>query len=332
MDTKKLVEMVMRLDAATVAPAVRNDDVAAAFLSRQLTYVRAQTIDAKHAPLNAFSVFPVQTEISAGAATALQYYYDMVGMAQLIANPADDMPRADLIAREVPVSIKQFGDSYGYSVQDLENAAFARIPLSIRKGMAAKKAIDVKLNDLAWFGDSKAGIIGFLSNEDMTSMALAADGTGSVTALSAKTPAQMYRDVTDLIESIQVNTNETEIADTVLLAPATYRTLAHTLYITSNSAGTVIGQTNRTVLEMLQDQHPEIKRWMKIGELTAADPAGDVMIAGVFDPDYVRFEIPIRFDQRPVQEKNFEYIINCRASSCGVTTFRPYCFTKAVGA
>ena len=322
------------MDAATLAKVTHNDDVASAFLSRQLTYVRAATIDVKHAPLNAFTVFPVQTEIPVGATTALQYYYDMIGMAKLIANPADDLPRADIIAREASVAVKEFGDSYGYSVSDLEHAAFARIPLSIRKGMAAKKGIDVKLNKLAWFGDSAAGITGFLDNTNMSVLTLAGDGTGSATALSTKTPAQMYRDVTDLIESIAINTNETEVADTVLLAPAVYRTLAHTLYITSNSAGTVIGQTNRTVLEMLQDQHPEIKRWLKVGELHNGDDTGtmDVMIAGVFDPDYVRFEIPIRFDQRPVQEKNLEYVVNCRSSSCGVTVFRPYAFTKAIGA
>ena len=81
-------------------------------------------------------------------------------------------------------------------------------------------------------------------------------------------------------------------------------------------------------------KYPEIRRWLKVGELKNADSTGtkDYIIAGVFDPDYVRFEIPLRFDQRPVQEKNLSFNVPCRSKVVGVTVFRPYCFTKAVGA
>jgi len=323
------IEMIERLDAATLKGiGDRMDDASAAFLSRQLTYVRAQTIDVPHAPLNAFTVFPVQTEIPVGADTALQYYYDMVGMAELISNPADDLPRADVLAHETSVHVRQFGDAYGYSVQDLEQAAFARVSLSARKGIAAKRGIDIKLNKLAWNGDAKGGIVGFIDNENMSEYTLAADGTGAATTFESKTAVQMYRDVSNIIESIAINTGEVEKANTVIFAPKPYRALATTLYTTTN------GQTTDTVLQMLQSHYPEITRWLKVSELHNADSTGtkDIVIAGYFDPDYIRFEIPKRFDQRPIQERNLEYIVNCLASSVGVTVSRPYCFTKAVGA
>ncbi len=333
--TKQIVKNIERLDAATFERALasatgqhRFDAATAAFLSRQLTYIRAQTLQVKHAPLNAFTVFPVQTEIPQGASTALQYVYDMVGMAKIIANPADDLPFVDALAEEWPVSVKEVGAAYGYSVSELEQAAFANVSLSTMKSDAVKRAIDTKLNKIAWNGDAAANIIGFLDNENVSEYALTADGTGSATTLSSKTAEKQYRDVANLIETIGENTNETEDANTILFAPAPYRALSTTLYTTAN------GQTTQTVLQMLKAHYPQITRWLKVGELHNADATGtkDLMIAGFFDPSYIRFEIPLRFEQRPVQENNLSFKIPCRSKVAGVTVFRPYCFTKSVGA
>ena len=57
------------------------DEATSVFLARQLTHIRAQTLQVKKAPMNAFRVFPVQTDIPAGAESAVQYIYDAVGMA-----------------------------------------------------------------------------------------------------------------------------------------------------------------------------------------------------------------------------------------------------------
>lgn len=328
--TKQIVKNIERLDANTLNKALagRFDESQSAFLARQLTYIRSQVLQVKHAPLNAFTVFPVMTDIPQGAETALQRVYDMVGMAKIISNPADDLPMADPLAQEWPVNVKELGAAYGYSVRDLEAAAFSRTPLSKMKADAAKQAIDIKLNKLAWNGDKANKIIGFLNNENMSEYTLTADGASNATTLASKTAEKMYRDVANLIESIGVNTNEVEDANTVLFAPAVYRALSTTLYTTDN------GQTTQFVLKMLQANYPQITRWLKVGELHNADDTGtkDMMIAGCFDPLYIRFEIPLRFEQRPVQENNLYFKIPCRATTVGVTIFRPYCFTKAIGA
>lgn len=327
--TNPYIEKVERLDADTISRVLtRLDATQSAFLARMLTQVRARVLQVTHARLNAFTVFPVQTEISAGAETALQRIYDMVGMAKIIANPADDLPLVDILAQETSVKVKEVGAAYQYSVSDLEAAAFANLPLTTMKGNAVKRAIDTKLNSIAWKGDAENGIVGFLDNANLSEYTLLATGSSSSTKLSDKTAEQMYKDVAAIIESISDNTDDTEKADTVLFAPGPYNALSTTLYTTDN------GQTTQTVLSMLKENYPEIRRWLKVGELKNADSTGtkDYIIAGVFDPDYVRFEIPLRFDQRPVQEKNLSFNVPCRSKVVGVTVFKPYCFTKAVGA
>lgn len=329
MNSKDYILNVERLDAETIGSKIANFDTNySALAARMLTQVRAKTLDVKHGNLNAFSVFPVQTEVSAGAETALQRIYDMVGMAKVVANPADDLPLADVFVEEKSVKVKQLGIAYQYSVRDLQHAVFSNTPLSTMKANAARKANDVKINKIAWFGDKDNGITGFLDNTNVSEYTLKADGNGSGTALSTKTAEKQYRDMNEFINTIANNTDDTEEPNTVLMSPSVYTTLSSTLYTTAD------GQTTKTVLAMLKENHPEITRWLKVGELKKADSSKqkDVMVVGYFDPDYIRLEIPNRFEQMPVQAKNLAFTVPCHSEVIGVTVFRPYCFTKAVGA
>ena len=71
---------------------------------------------------------------------------------------------------------------------------------------------------------------------------------------------------------------------------------------------------------------------MKVGELKKAGAGeSDVMVAGYFDPMYIKLEIPTRFDQLPVQYRNLEYIVDCIAEAVGVTVTMPMAFAKAEG-
>lgn len=315
-------EQLTRLDQQALN--ARFDASQSAFIAEQLTKTRAKTIQVKHAALNAFTLFPVQTEIPVGAETAKQIYYDLVGMATIISNYADDLPRADAVAEETAVNVRHIGASYGYSVIDLENAAFANLPLSTLKANAAKRSVDKKLNDIAFKGDAKYGITGFLDNSNLNEYTLTADGTGSSTKFSTKTADKMFRDMTAFIESVPIATEYSEQMNTIAMSPDAYLALASTTYNAT---------TGLTVLQTLQAQHPEITRWLKIGEFKNADSTGtkDIMVGGYFDPDYVRLEIPKRFDQLPVEKRNLDYIIDCLASTVGVTVFMPYAFSKAVG-
>lgn len=308
----KYLELEGRMDADT-----------SVFLARQLTHIRAQTLTVKKTPLNAFQVFPVQTDIPAGAETAVQYIYDGVGVAEIISNYADDLPRVDVAAKEQAVKVVNLGDSYGYSLQEVRNAQFAKVNLNAMKAQQAKRGIDVKLNSIAWKGDEKANIVGFLNNPNITTVALPADGTGSKTEFSAKTVDQMIRDINAIIDSIPLATNQVETANTVLMAPKVYNALAETRIPDGNG---------QTVLAFIKSVHPEITRWMKVFELqSAGTDNSDMVVAGYFDPTYIKFENPTLFEQLPVERKNLTYTVNCIAQTVGVSVFMPMAFAKAQG-
>lgn len=299
------------------------DESASVFLARQLTHVRAQVLRVKKAPLNAFTLFPVQTDIPEGAETAIQRTYDSVGIAEIISNYADDLPRVDLVAKEDSVKVMNLGDAYGWNEKEIKNAQFAQVNLTADKALAARRAMDVKINKIAFRGDAKHKIVGFLDNANISSYALPTDGTGSSTRFSDKTEDQVIRDVNNIIRAVPLQTHEVEQINTLAFAPTVYAYLATTR----------LSNTETTLLSFLQKVHPEVTRWMSVGELEGAGTAGkNMIIGGNFTPEYIKLEIPQRFQQLPVERRNLEYIVNCVASIVGVTVTMPLAFVKVEGA
>ena len=68
----------------------KQDD--ALFIAQELNYIRARALEVEHSPLNSFRVFPQETDVPAGAETALTIVYDSVGMAKIVADYGDDLP------------------------------------------------------------------------------------------------------------------------------------------------------------------------------------------------------------------------------------------------
>ena len=297
-----------------------NEDVSV-FLAQQLTHVRNQALEVKKAPLNAFQVFPVTTDIPKGADSAVQYIYDAVGIAKVIANYADDLPRVDVFATAQVVRVKDLGVSYGYSDKELANAAYARVNLSASKATKSRRAIDLKINQIAWKGDTANKITGFLNNPNISEYTLATGASGKTT-FKSKTEAEILKDITEFLQTIADATNEVEQANTLLLPPNAYAHLATTR----------LADSDRTLLEFIRQVNPNLTRIMKVGELKGASADGsDMMVAGYFDPDYIKLEIPERFDQKPAERRNLETVINCTASVAGVTVTIPMSFVKAKG-
>jgi len=299
----------------------KEDD--ALFIAQELNYIRSRALEVEHSPLNSFRVFPQETDVPAGAETALQLVYDSVGMAKIVADYGDDLPRAEAVATTIASKVYTVADSYGYNYVELEHARMSNVNLESRKALASRRGIDLKLNNIAWFGDAEHGITGFINNPNIANVTIPADGTGSSALFVDKTPEQIIRDVNAIINEVSNNTNGVEMPDTVLFAPAVYDLLEST---------PKSQYSDRTILEFLRGAHPEVSRWMKIGELKGAGTGGtDMIIAGVFRPEYVRQENPVRFDQLPVQYRNLEYVVPCVARTLGVTINVPVCFASAYG-
>ena len=133
-------------DIRAIQSTGRLDANEGVFFARQLEFIKSQSYDVKRAKLSAMEVFPVSTATPEGATTITYRQYDQVGMAKIIANYADDLPRADVSGKEFTSPIRGIGVSYGYNMQEIRSAMYAGTSLSERKMRSAQRAHEEKIN------------------------------------------------------------------------------------------------------------------------------------------------------------------------------------------
>lgn len=293
---------------------VNMDDNTALFFERQLEHVKSKTYDVKYPELKARSLIPVSNEAGPGADTIKYEQYDMVGMAQIVANYASDFPRADIKGKEFRSPVRSLGASYGYSIQDIRAAQMKGLPLQARKANAAKRAILLKENRIAFFGDTENGLLGFFHHPNLPEAHLAADGTNSVTYWAVKSPELILRDLNVIANAPITSSLGVESADTLLLSPTRWAFLT-TLKIP---------YSDKSVLKWFLENHPTVKSAEQVPELEIAGSGGyERIIAYRRSPDALTLEIPQDFEQFPPQEKGLEYEIPCHSRVGGVNFYYP---------
>lgn len=310
-------------DLAIIQNAGHFDGAESIFFASELEAVKARTYDKKYPGLSATQNIPVSSEVNPGAETIKYYQYDQVGMAKIISNYADDLPRVDVMGKEFTANIRSIGVSYGYNVQDIRAARMAGKPLEQRRANAAKLANDQTVNKIAYFGDSAHGLVGLFTHANVSVYTLPGDGTSSSTKLADKTPDKVLRDLNGIVQKVLDLTQNIEIPDTMLLPPSVYADIA-TRPRSDNS--------DTTILEFFLKNSPYIKNVVPCLECKGAGTGGeDLIFVYRKDPDAVTLEIPQAFEQFPPQPSGLEYNIPCHSRCGGVIFYYPLSAIKASG-
>lgn len=305
----RAIESTGRLDA--------NEGV---FFARQLEYLRPQAYDVRRAPLSALAVMPVDTSVPEGAEYITYTQYDQAGVAKIIANYADDLPRADVSGKQFTSPIRSIGDSYGYSVQEIRAANYAGTNLDARKQGAARRAHDELVNRLAWAGDSISGLPGFLNNPNIPNYIIPATGTGTSKLWTTKTPDQILADMNGLVNQVYFQSKGIHRANQLWM-PLEQHTLISTMPRSSLS--------DTTVLDFFIRNNPGVSV-RPLLELDGANAGGlDAMIALENDRDNYVLQLPMMFRQHAPQQRNLEFVIPCESRFAGVSVFYPLAFAKA---
>lgn len=291
------------------------------FFARELESKKSKAYDVVKAPLKAFDLFPVDTSAGPGAETIVYEQYDMTGLAKVIANYADDLPRADVKGKEFTARIKSVGNSYGYSLQEIRASQMANKSLPERKSNAAVRSQREIWNRIAFYGDAINNLQGFLTNTNIPDSS-APNGAGGTPQWSTKTPDEILEDMNTLANSVITLTNGAETADTMVLPIAQYTLIASTPRSSTSDT---------TILEYFLKNNPFIKSVEWANELDSVQLAangvtrftGDVAFVYRRSPDVVTLEMPVLFEQLPVQERGLEYIIPCHSRIGGVLVYYP---------
>lgn len=292
-----------------------------ALLARQLDFIKSKTYDVKYAELKARKLIPVSSESDPGAEKIFYRQYDQTGLAKVIANYADDLPRADVKGKEFVAEVKTLGDSYGYNYVEMQNAAYAGLPLEQRRASAARRAIAQLENRIAFFGDTEANLGGFITNPNIGTVTIPNPGSG--TQWVNKTPDQILSDMNLVANSVVTGSLGVEIPDTMLIPLSQYNYVAST----ARSAN-----SDTTILNYFLQNNPYIKQVEWVNELKGAGAgSSDVIMAYRRDPEVLTLEIPDDFKQLELQVRGLEYVIPCVERFAGVLIYYPLAIAKGEG-
>jgi hypothetical protein len=279
-----------------------------------LEAVKSKTYDVKYLNLKARDFIPVDGSIPSGADSFSWKSWDWAGMAKILANYADDLPKVDVLAQENTQGIKSLGDSYAYTVQDIRASAMSGMSLDSKRAAAARRAVENLIEQLAAVGNAAAGLPGFLNN---TNVPLVTAALGDITGgWDTATASEILEDLHFIVNSVVITTKQTHVPDTLLLPISRYQRIA-TL--------TMGGGDNRTVLRVFLENNPYIKNVDQWHYLDTADAAGTGPRAIAYhrNPEVVELVIPQEFEQFPPQAKGLAFEVPCHARFGGVTFYYP---------
>lgn len=294
------------------------------FFNRQLEKIKSQTYDQKYPELKAPMLIPVSTDAGSAAETITYESYDQVGIAKMISNYADDLPRADVKGRQYSSPVRSLGDSYGYSIQEVRASAMANKDLPMRKANAARRAIDKLINDIAWFARPtdgvNGGLTGLIYNPNVTK-AVVTTRNGHTT-WATKTADEILADLNEVVSDMIALTKGLEVPDTILLPIDEYALISTTPRSSTSDT---------TILEFFLKNNPSITRVEWVNELAdmAIKPVSgnvgpiNVMVCYKRNPDNLTLEIPQPFEQFAAEPRGLEFVVPCHARCGGVIVYYP---------
>lgn len=288
----------------------------------QLQHLRAQVLERPYPELKARRIIPQQAESPAGAEEFAYIVADQVGMFELITNYSDDLPVTDVKGEKLIAEISEFGGAVHYSVNDVERANMAGLPLTNRKMMSNRDAAERKFEQIAWTGNSASGQYGMLNHPNITKETAATKGGGGTTWANNATAQEVYDDLVRPVIQQTEDTNEIERPDTYVMS------LSDLEYANSVFFGDASGQS---ALQRFKQNYPEITIETTSYMKGAGAGSTNVILAFKNDPNKVAMETPLPYTVMPPQMRNLATIINARMRTAGVVAYFPLSITVIEG-
>ena len=294
-------------------PTERWDDKYTATLERELDYIKQKTYDVVYPAFKARALIPVSGEAPPGAQNITYRQWDVFGMAQILANYADDIPLVEALAEEFTMKVHGIAAGYEYSIQDLRASAMSGNRLQERKATGARRLIEAKIEDMGARGAVNYGTTGLANNANVS---LVTPTTG---AWATATGQQMVADANKLVRAAVTAAKGTFAVDTLALGTQPYANFATKPMSTT-------GDTTWTALKFFLESNPWIKNvevWEKLDDLDAAG-TGPRAVVYAKDPEVLTLEIPQEFEQFAPQARNLSMFVPCHARVGGVAIHYPF--------
>lgn len=146
---------------------IRNDEVGV-FLARELETILARSFEVEYADIKYSQLIPISTEVGPGSDSFSYRVFDKQGSMKVIADKANDLPRADVLRKEISHPVRSLGASFAYTIQETRAAAMVQgMNLEQRRANAVRRAYEEKVQEIAFFGETPSGMKGFFNNDQV---------------------------------------------------------------------------------------------------------------------------------------------------------------------
>jgi hypothetical protein len=254
-----------------------------------------------------------------------------VGKAAWFTTGAKDVAKADVTRDKSEMRVHMAAVGYGYDSEEIGQAQLLNMDLPGGKALAARRAYTEFMWNITLTGDATKNLLGLSNQTGVTTGTAPADGTGSVTTWfdangnATKTPAQIVRDLNNVLTGIFTGSLTVEMADTVLLPYSTISYLGATPMSATNSE-TILSFLLRTnIVKQMTGRDITIRG--VLGLDTAGAGGTKRMVAYANREDVAKLHLPMPHRFFPVyQDGPFNFEVPGAFRTGGVEVLRTGAF------
>jgi hypothetical protein len=274
--------------------------IALSFVQQQAQVIEPQVYEIQYPEIQYPNLVPVDTSGNEWAKSIGFYAQDRVGQAAWFNHLANDVPFADISRQKFEQAIEMAAVGYYWTMEEIgQQQMIPNMNLIVERAAAARRASEEMIDSIAFFGDTTKNWTGLTNDANVTVTNATADGTGSSALWSTKTAIQIARDINQILSGIYTASLTTETADTLLLPPDRFTTLAGTLV--TNTAVTGLQLVTQGNAYTALTGNPLTIRTVR-GLETAG--AGGIARAIAYrnDAQILKLHLPMTFNFRPAMQ------------------------------
>lgn len=293
---------------------------ALSFVISQTSHVETQVWKKLYPEITYPEFVPIDESAHPWATTVTYFSSDYTGKAAWIHSFAQDFPMVGTNRTKHETEVSMGGVGYGYNLQEISQAQMLGIPLTSDLAIASRDFYERHCEDIAYRGDAQKGYQGLLNNSSV-GVAAVADGASTNSEWETKTPDEIVADVNEALLDVYLDSNNIEMADTLLLPPSSY-TLIATRRLDATMTTTILEHIQRVNVYTAQTSKP-----LKIRALRDLETAGAAntkrMVAYRRSPDVVKLHRPMSLRFFPVQQIMLDYRVPAAYRIGGTDVRRP---------
>lgn len=299
------------------------------FFARELEAIEQMMITVDYADRRIRDLVPANRSVPAGAKSYTFRQWDRTGIAKVMSDGGNDVPRADALGIEVTSGIVPIALGFGYTFNEIRSAQMANQKrpagqsLDQMRAMACAEGFEDTVDSIGSLGYAPKSIYGFLNQPNVLNYTIP-NGAAASPLWSNKTPDEIIKDITNLHAYVRKQTKQKESPTRLLLSTTQYEIVTGTPRSSQSDTSIAAWVLNSKAT------FKEIDTWVRLDGAGAA--GSDRMIA--YTPDAAKLGLIIPMEQTPYppQVDGLEVVVNTEGEVGGVVVYKPLSICYADGA